>query len=106
MSWTAEEDATLDAHHPGPGAWTDDLLTMLPGHNKLSIQRRATELGLTRPKQSSDEVWSDSENAVIYDQYPHRGTACLDHLPGRTRKAIKLQAARLEVRYVGPGAHL
>jgi hypothetical protein len=96
--WTAAEDATLCAtYHSGITA----VAARLPRHTRQAIQRRATHLRLTRPKQSADTPWAADEDAVIRRHYPASGSDITDMLPERTPKAIRLRAARLGVRYRG-----
>lgn len=98
LDWTHAEHEALRRLWQ-PGAWTDALLAALPGRSKWVIQRRAHELGLSRPMKSSSLAWSAVEDALLLARYPHDGASVAAALPGRSRKAVRLRAARLGVRF-------
>lgn len=102
MSWTAIEDCRLATVWPGPGCWSDALLEHLPGKSRLAIQRRASQLGLTRAMVYPPVAWSRHEDNLVRRYYPEEGTDMIDRLHNRTRRALKAKAARLGVRYTGP----
>ena len=95
-AWTAAEDKVIATLYvQGADACAD----LLPGRGRNVIQHRAGQLGMTRRKVSSDEIWDDDENQVLRDRYACAGTACADELPGRSIRAIKQQARRQGLRF-------
>lgn len=102
--WTPDDDDRLrNIWEPGQ-PWSDDLLAQFPGRSKAAIQRRASHLGLTRKTEGAP--WTEEENAILRAHYPALGQGTITHLPGRTGKAVKLQADRLGIIYTGDGAKL
>lgn len=101
--WSTEEDNILRQHWR-PGEWNDVLLSLLPGRKRLTIQRRAAKLCLTRPMQSSALPWQRHEDEILRKYYAQEGAAVADRLPGRSEKACKLQARRLGLSYESASA--
>ncbi len=101
MKWTREDDVTLRRLWR-PGVWDDALLAALPGRSKLVVQRRAHDLGLSRPMASSALPWTRTEDAILRAHYPRAGTSIWHERVGRTRLAVKARAAQIGVRFVRP----
>ena len=96
-TWTATEDQVIATAYDQGGA--DACADLLPGRGRNAIQHRACQIGMTRSKTSSDEIWDADENQVLRDRYASAGTACADELPGRSTRAIKQQARRQGLRF-------
>ena len=43
--------------------------------------------------------WRPEENEILFKNYPSMGTACVQYLPGRTKRAVKCQAIKLGVKF-------
>lgn len=100
--WTPAEEEMLRRQWSGPGEWDDRLLEVLPRHSRSSIQRRASELGLTRKPTYTHRPWTPAEEDLLVERYPIEGALRLERRMARTAKAIKARAAKLGMRYVGP----
>ena len=48
---------------------------------------------------SDSKPWTPEEDDVIRREYPTRGVACVDKLPGRTTQSIATRANRLGIKY-------
>lgn len=99
MDWSHEDIEALRRLWQ-PGQWNPELLAALPGRSKLGIQRRAHQIGLTRPMESASTAWSAAEDAILREYYPQEGASVVHRLTGRSRKAVKIRAARIGVQYI------
>lgn len=94
--WTDDEDVALIRQWRFPPDW-HVLREALPGRSDAAIWRRASRLGVTRPKASASTRWTEEEGALVTTRYAELGQDLLGHLPGRSPKSLREMASTLGV---------
>jgi hypothetical protein len=103
--WTREEDEILRSSYPELGGALAG--TLLPNRADHSVKARALVLGLRKlggpgsgPRRNLCCKWSAEEDELLLSVYAKMGSDTCSLLPGRTRQACRLRAAKLGVRVV------
>lgn len=76
------------------------MVALLPRRAWTSIMTKAQSLGLAQRSRRTPILWTDADRAKLRELYPTNSVAVLlRHFPGRTRKSIEHEAARLGVQH-------
>lgn len=96
-SWTDEEVDFVRREWPVRGR----LIAAELNRTIASVRHMAARLCLENPKikRNPKGAWPEAEEEILRRLYPVGGTAaCLPHLPGRSKEAIRHRASQLEIR--------
>jgi len=94
--WSADEDAKIRELYPTHGMSWDGWAAELPGRSAQAIQRRASDIGI-----SKKAWWSTSEDSKIVELFPAHGRdwdGWAVELPARKPRAIADRARHLGVK--------
>lgn len=89
----SDAEMVIIRNHYAQGIGATSLTSLLPGRSASAIFSRAEMMGV-----QSGRCWQEEELDILKADYPGRGTAVTDRLPGRSAVAVRIMARRLKLK--------